>query len=76
MAMPQRDDPPTPSSFAEASAYAEATADEPEDRWLRRTGTIEACEDVVQLHRLVDADYRAGVQNILENRSAHFSIIF
>ena len=32
MAMPQRDDPPTPSSFAEAT----------EDKWLRRTGTIEA----------------------------------
>ena len=32
MAMPQRDDPPTPSSFAEAM----------EDRWLRRTGKIEA----------------------------------
>ena len=32
MAMPQRDDPPTPSSFAEATA----------DKWLRRTGTIEA----------------------------------
>ena len=32
MAMPQRDDPPTPSSFAEAT----------EDRWLRRTGKIEA----------------------------------
>ena len=30
--MPQRDDPPTPSSFAEAT----------EDKWLRRTGTIEA----------------------------------
>jgi hypothetical protein len=29
--MPQRDDPPTPSSFAEATA----------DKWLR-TGTIEA----------------------------------
>ena len=32
MAMPQRDDPPTPSSFAEATA----------DKCLRRTGTIEA----------------------------------
>ena len=32
MAMPQRDDPPTPSSFAEAT----------DDKWLRRTGTIEA----------------------------------
>ena len=32
MAMPQGDDPPTPSSFAEAT----------EDKWLRRTGTIEA----------------------------------
>ena len=32
MAMPQRDDPPAPSSFAEAT----------EDKWLRRTGTIEA----------------------------------
>ena len=32
MAMPQRDDPPTPSSFAETT----------EDKWLRRTGTIEA----------------------------------
>ena len=32
MAMPQRDDPPTPSSFAEAT----------EDKGLRRTGTIEA----------------------------------
>ena len=32
MAMPQRDDPPTQSSFAEATA----------DKWLRRTGTIEA----------------------------------
>ena len=32
MAMPQRDDPPTPSSFAEAT----------EDKWLRRTGAIEA----------------------------------
>ena len=32
MAMPQRDDPPTPSSFAEATA----------DKWLRRTSTIEA----------------------------------
>ncbi|MBR0504297.1 MAG: hypothetical protein IJJ84_02740 [Kiritimatiellae bacterium] len=30
--MPQRDDPPTPSSFAEAT----------EDKWLRRTGAIEA----------------------------------
>ena len=47
MAMPQRDDPSTPSSFAEASAfaktstYAEAmvdeSADESEDKWLRRT---------------------------------------
>ena len=32
MAMPQRDDTPTPSSFAEAAA----------DKCLRRTGTIEA----------------------------------
>ena len=32
MAMTQRDDPLTPSSFAEAR----------EDKWLRRTGTIEA----------------------------------
>ena len=32
MAMPQRDDPPTPSSFAEAAA----------DKCLRRTGAIEA----------------------------------
>ena len=32
MAMPQRDDPPTPSSFAEAT----------EDKWLRQTSTIEA----------------------------------
>ena len=32
MAMPQRDDPPTPSSFAEATA----------DKCLRRTGAIEA----------------------------------
>ena len=32
MAMPQRDDPPTPSSFAEATA----------DKCLRRTSTIEA----------------------------------
>ena len=32
MAMPQRDDPPTPSSFAEA----------PADKCLRRTGAIEA----------------------------------
>ena len=32
MAMPQRDDPPTPSSFVEAT----------EDKWLRRTGKIEA----------------------------------
>ena len=32
MAMTQRDDPPTPSSFAEAT----------EDKWLRRTSTIEA----------------------------------
>ena len=32
MAMPQKDDPPTPSSFAEAT----------EDKWLRRTSTIEA----------------------------------
>ena len=32
MAIPQRDDPPTPSSFAAAT----------EDKWLRRTGTIEA----------------------------------
>ena len=31
MAMPQRDDPPTPSSFAEAT----------DDKWLRRTGSIE-----------------------------------
>ena len=32
MAVPQRDDPPTPASFAEAT----------EDKWLRRPGTIEA----------------------------------
>ena len=32
MAMPQRDDPPTPSSFAVATA----------DKCLRRTSTIEA----------------------------------
>ena len=32
MAMPQRDDPSTPSSFAEAT----------DDKWLRRTGKIEA----------------------------------
>ena len=31
MAMPQRDNPPTPSSFAAAT----------EDKWLRRTGAIE-----------------------------------
>lgn len=76
MAMPQRDDPTKPSSFAEASAYAEATADEPEDRWLQRTGMIDASADDVQLHRLADAGYRASVQNILDLRSDHFSRIF
>ena len=67
MAMPQRDDSPAPRLHPTRCALR---------RTRRRTGMIDASANVVQLHRLVDADYRAGVQNILENRSAHFSIIF
>ena len=59
MAMQQRDDPPTPSSFAEASASAEATADKPEDRWLRRTGTIEAIKRRAAENKAVEEKKKA-----------------
>ena len=48
MAMPQRDDPPTPSSFAEATA----------DKCLRRTSTIEAIKrlDALLEHTVMHND--------------------
>ena len=67
MAMSQRDDPPTSRLHPTRSALW---------RTRRWTGMIEASADVVQLHRLADAGYHASVQNIPENRSDHFSIIF
>ena len=56
MAMPQRDDPPTPSSFAEAM----------EDRWLRRTGKIEAIKrlDALLEYAVMQASAAAQVFRI------------
>ena len=57
MAMPQRDDSPTPSSFAEAT----------EDKWLRWTGTIEAIKRLdALLEQAVLHDDKEEVERIRE----------
>ena len=68
MAMPQRDDLPTPRLLTTRCALR---------RTRRRTVTIEASADaLVQLYKLADADDSASVQNIPEGGSDLFPIIF